>query len=409
MRGARGAAIAAIVAIGALIAPAALADTPRSLEYWLDDYGFTTAWGTSTGAGVSVAVIDTGVDGSIAELSGVVTAGADFSGVGSADGTTPVGDDPSHGTLVASMLAGRGTGTDSGVIGVAPGASLLSASIGVGVEGATSVDDQIAAAVRWSVDNGAQVINLSLTRNSLQWPRSWDDAFQYAFDNDVVVVAAAGNRAGGTTEVGAPATIPGVLTVAGVDRDGAASFDASSQGITIAVAAPSEQLVGALPGGGYATWQGTSGAAPIVAGLAALVRAAHPELDAANVIERVVATARAVDGRTDSPIYGHGLIDAAAAVSAPVAAVAANPMGDLREWVRLHRRGASTEQTDAAIGPAPLPLPSAEADQARAAPIWEGRFWRDCVIPVATILGFVSLVVLGVIAATRQFKRALRR
>ncbi|MEB0015251.1 S8 family serine peptidase, partial [Glaciimonas sp. Cout2] len=78
---------------------------------------------------------------------------------------------------------------------------------------------------------------------TLDWPSSWDDAFLYAFQHDVVVVAAAGNRGSGTTEVGAPATIPGVLTVGGVDRNKTASFDASSQGITIAVAAPSEQLV----------------------------------------------------------------------------------------------------------------------------------------------------------------------
>lgn len=405
----RGGVLAAIVAIAFLVAPFAVADTPRSLEYWLADYGISSAWGTSTGEGVTVAVIDTGVDGSIAELSGAVVGGSDFSGVGSANGQTPVGDDPEHGTLVASMLAGRGTGADSGVIGVAPGASVLSASIGVGLDGATSVDDQIAQAVRWSVDNGASVINLSLTRNSLQWPRSWDDAFQYAFDKDVVVVAAAGNRASGTTEVGAPATIPGVLTVAGVDRNGAASFDASSQGITIAVAAPSEQLVGALPGGGYASWQGTSGAAPIVAGLVALVRAAHPELDAANVIERVVATARPVDGRTDSPIYGHGLIDANAAVTAEVAAVTANPMGDLAEWVRLHRRGASAEESGAAAAATPLPLPDSDASVARAAPIWDAPVWKEIVIPLATIVGFVTLVALGVIAATRQFKRALRK
>lgn len=407
MRGRRRA-VAAALAVAFLVAPSAVADTPRSLEYWLADYGFTSAWSTSTGEGVTVAVIDTGVDGSIAELSGAVAAGRDFSGVGSANGQTPVGDDPSHGTLVASMLAGRGTGTDSGVLGVAPGAALLSASIGVGLDGATSVDDQIAQAVRWSVDNGADVINLSLTRNSLQWPRSWDDAFQYAFDKDVVVVAAAGNRGSGTTEVGAPATIPGVLTVAGVDRNRAASFDASSQGITIAVAAPSEQLVGALPGGGYATWQGTSGAAPIVAGLAALVRAAHPDLDAANVIQRIVATAVPVDGRTDSPIYGHGLIDAEAAVGAEVASASANPMGDLREWVRLHRRGAS-EAADGGEISTPLPLPAPDAEAAASAPIWDRPLWRDVLIPLATIAGFVTLVALGVIAATRQFKRALRR
>ncbi|TPW65421.1 S8/S53 family peptidase, partial [Schumannella sp. 10F1B-5-1] len=94
--------------------------------------------------------------------------------------------------------------------------------------------------------HGADVINMSLTRNTLDWPTSWDDAFSYAMDHDVVIVAAAGNRGSGTDEVGAPATMPGVLTVAGVDRAGQTSRKASTQGVTIGVSAPSEELVGAM-------------------------------------------------------------------------------------------------------------------------------------------------------------------
>ncbi|WP_338010783.1 S8 family serine peptidase [Agreia bicolorata] len=260
-------AVSAALATGILAAapvgpvPTAQADTVRNAEYWLADYGVQAAWNTTRGAGVTVAVIDTGVDGSVADLAGVVTGGTDVSGVGSPNGQTPVGDENQHGTMVGSLIAGRGTGANDGVIGVAPEASLLSISVALGT-GVVGTDDQIANAVRWAVDNGADVINMSLTRNSLDWPTSWDDAFLYAADHDVVVVAAAGNRGSGTTEVGAPATIPGVLTVAGVDRSGDASFDASSQGITIAVAAPSEQLVGVVPGGGYVRWAGTSGATP---------------------------------------------------------------------------------------------------------------------------------------------------
>ena len=72
----------------------------------------------------------------------------------------------------------------------------------------------------WAVDHGAKVINLSFTTNTLEWDQSWDEAFLYAFRHDVVVVVAAGNRGSGTTMVGAPATIPGVLTVGGVDQLG---------------------------------------------------------------------------------------------------------------------------------------------------------------------------------------------
>ncbi len=185
---------------------------------------------------------------------------------------------------------------------------------------------------------------MSLTRNTLEWPESWDDAFLYAMENDVVVVAAAGNRGSGTVEVGAPATMPGVLTVSGVDENGSASWDASAQGITIGVAAPSEELVGVIPGGQYVTWSGTSGATPIVAGIVALVRAAHPDLDAANVINRVILSARDVGPSGADFTYGFGLVDAEAAVEDEIAAVGENPMGDLAEWIRLNRRAEATEE-----------------------------------------------------------------
>ncbi len=155
------------------------------------------------------------------------------------------------------------------------------------------------------------------------------------------MVVAAGNRGSGTTRVGAPATIPGVLTVAGVDPQGRASLEASTQGITIGVSAPSEDLVGVSADGGLVLWDGTSGAAPIVAGIAALVRSAHPELDAANVINRIIRTAHPSASATavPDPLYGYGLVDAAAAVSAAVPTVSENPMGSLEEWIRLLPQG----------------------------------------------------------------------
>jgi type VII secretion-associated serine protease mycosin len=347
---------AAALAVVTLAAPATAAAAPpptsperavdlvRSREYWLDDYNIRDAWATTQGKGVTIAIIDTGIDSSVRDLAGAVVGGADFSGIGLANGQKPIGSDgEEHATMVASLAAGRGTGPDSGVIGSAPQASLLSLSIGFGA-GTDGSDTQIAEAVRWAVDNGADVINMSLTRNTLEWPESWDDAFLYAMENDVVVVAAAGNRGSGTVEVGAPATMPGVLTVSGVDENGSASWDASAQGITIGVAAPSEELVGVIPGGQYVTWSGTSGATPIVAGIVALVRAAHPDLDAANVINRVIASARDVGPSGADFTYGFGLVDAEAAVEDDIAAVDENPMGDLAEWIRLNRRAEPTAE-----------------------------------------------------------------
>ena len=408
LRGVGAATVGVVLVLGVVLVPAtgARADAIRDDQYWLADYGIEQAWQTSRGAGVTVAVIDTGVDSSVAELDGAVVGGTDVSGEGSADGQTPVGaDDPTHGTLVGSILAGRGTAPGDGVIGVAPEAELLSVSVGFGSDAVDS-DTQIAEAVRWSVDHGADVINMSLTRNTLDWPTSWDDAFLYAMENDVVVVAAAGNRGSGTTEVGAPATMPGVLTVAGVDRMGTASFDASSQGITIGVAAPSEKLVGVGPGDVHYSWSGTSGATPIVAGVVALVRGAHPDLDADDVINRVVSTATPRGAVTPDPLYGHGLIDAAAAVGDPVPSVDVNPMGDLAEWIRLHRRAelpAATPSTSAE--PAPVPTPRVDRDDRLQALVPTVETMRSTGIPLIVYGLFGSALAAVVWGAVRQFRR----
>jgi type VII secretion-associated serine protease mycosin len=402
-------AVMAIVASVLVAGQSASADGLRDKEYWLSTYGISKAWNTTKGAGVTIAVIDTGIDGSHPDLSGQVTGGTDVSGVGAPNGQKPVGQESQHATMVASLLAGHGHGGGAGIIGVAPEAKLLSVSVGFGV-GTVSSDEQIADAVRWSVDHGATVINMSLTRNTLDWPTSWDDAFLYAMQHDVVIVAAAGNRGSGTTEVGAPATMPGVLVVGGVDRSGKTSFDASSQGITIAVSAPSEDLVGAGPGGAYYQWAGTSGATPIVAGIVALVRASHPGLDAGNVINRLTATATPA-GAVPNPSYGYGLVNAAAAVTAAVPTVSANPADELKSWITLYRRAASTptpepeRKAKAAARPAVAAAP--QNPLGTLLPSIESL--RNGGIPLLVYLVFLSLLVLLIAGALRNFRRARRK
>lgn len=410
---ARGAAVAAAATLIALVgATPAHADTVRDLEYWLNDYGFTTAWNTTQGEGVTVAVIDTGVAGDVAELRGAIVGGTDVSGIGSPDGQTPVGDDPNHGTMVASLLAGRGTGEGNGVIGVAPQADLLTVSVAFGQDtGAEkSNDDQIAEAVKWAVDSGADVINMSLTRNTRDWPESWDEAFLYAFDHDVVVVAAAGNRGSGTSEVGAPATIPGVLTVAGVDKEKNASFDASSQGITIAVAAPSEDLVGVLPDGSYVQWSGTSASAPIVSGLVALIRSEYPELNAANVIERLIRTADPHGQAVPDPLYGWGIIDPVPALTAEVPEIELNPLGSLAEWITLHRRADAPvaeegQEVQEIVPIADPPLPRSDEAKTLLPTAWTLAY---ITVPLSLVAGFGTLAALLGIGATRHTRRTVR-
>ncbi|WP_460775032.1 S8 family peptidase [Microbacterium sp. GXF7504] len=405
--------VAAGIALGVLAPTSALAATPdttpepvRSQEYWLDEYGIREAWATTRGQGVRIAIIDTGI-GRAPAFDGAVVAGTDVSGEGSADGRTPVGVvDANHGSWVASLAAARDL--PGGMIGVAPEAELLSVSVGFGSSTTVPIATQVAQAIRWSVDNGADVINLSFTTNTLEWDPSWDEAFLYAFDHDVVVVVAAGNRGSGTSRVGAPATIPGVLTVAGVDPEGRASVNASTQGITIGVAAPSEELLGVSADGQLVVWNGTSGAAPIVAGIAALVRAAEPDLDAANVINRIIRTAKPPASARDlpNPLYGYGLVDAAAAVGADVALVTSNPLGDLREWIRVHRRAAGTPAPDDVSAPVEVPpLPEADRPSADGSPLLpteQTLLYGSLPLLVVTVAAI--MVTLGVTAAVRRVR-----
>jgi subtilisin family serine protease len=386
--------VGALLGVPSLAVPdtPAIADQVRERQYWLEDYRITDAWEITRGAGVRIAIIDTGIDASHQDLAGALAGGADFSGLGSPDGLTPVGPERRHGTMVASLAAGRGNNGVDGVLGSAPEAELLSLSMSFG-GGTVSPDEQVANAVRFAVDNGADIISLSLTRNTRDWPESWDRAFGYAAVNDVVVLAAAGNRGSGTVSVGAPATMPGVLTVGGVDQDGQASDSASSQGITIGVMAPSEGLVGATPGGGYVSWSGTSGATPIVAGIVALVRSAYPDLDAANVINRVLLSANRLTDTVPDPIYGYGLVDAYAALTADVPFVSDNPLGSLDDWVVLHRK----QEGNPIVVPLGPQSTVAEEEQALPPriPARDDPQWRF--LPYVVTVGFVSLLLVVVL------------
>jgi subtilisin family serine protease len=412
---------------GLAAAAPAHADSWRDKEYWLGESGITKAWDVSKGAGVKIAVIDSGVDGQHPDLAGVLAGGADISGAGSANGQGSIGAKPEHGTLVATMLAGRGhqppgatakpsasatpspgpTVGPDGVVGVAPEAQLLSVStwLGSANPGGKTDQDQIPEAVRWAVDNGARVINISLGSTSPEWPQSWDAAFLYAEQKDVVIVAAAGNRVGGNVQVGAPATIPGVLTVAGLDRSGTASIDSSSQGISIGVAAPAEDLVGGMPHGGYADWAGTSGATPIVAGVAALIRSKWPDMSASQVINRIVSTAKDAGAPGKDPLYGFGVLNAEAALKADVPDTKVNPLGSISDWIRVHRRG-----NLATTAPAAAPSPSSAAPTLPEAtvPVAEKPSQLDSAVPALVVLGFGCLFVGIVAAAAIQLRAAMK-
>ena len=313
-----------------------------SEQWWLEAYQFDQT--ELDGRGVVVAVIDTGIDDTHPDLSGSFVTGRDFSGLGSPDGTAPVGPSSYHGTMVASLIAGQGE-TSGGVIGVAPGVSLMSLSIGLGVSGADT-DRQIADAVIWAVDNGAKVINLSLTRNSRTWPASWDEAFMYALENDVVVVSASGNRPDGSGSPSAPGTMPGVLSVGGLTKTKAGSERSSTEGIAIDITAPAEDLFGSFPGGEIRSWAGSSAAAPLVSGLVALMRQADPAASANDILQRLIVSADDLGEPGFDGVFGFGAIDPTEALASRITAEE-NPLGSLAQWVSLYR--AQSEEDDAEL------------------------------------------------------------
>ncbi|EYT61281.1 MULTISPECIES: S8 family peptidase [Microbacterium] len=406
---------ATVLLLGVAPTPAPIPDDPadpvRASEYWLDGARIREAWQTTRGKGVTIAVIDTGIGKVPSVFGDAVVGGTDVSGSGTPDGRTPLGAvDGNHGSWVASLAAGRGAPDGTGMIGVAPEANLLSISVGFSAAAAVPFTEQVAKGMRWAVDNGADIINLSFTTNTLDWDKSWDDAFLYAFEHDVVVVVAAGNRGSGTNIIGAPATIPGVLTVGGVDQTGVASIEASTQGITIGISAPSEGLIGVSADGTVVPWRGTSGAAPIVAGVAALIRSAHPDIKAIDVINRIIKTAIPVPDavKPQDPLYGYGLVDAAAAISANLPAVSENPMGDLAEWIRVFRRAETEPQPVPTMTPVAVPpLPAPDAPTEAGSPLLPSAdSLRYGTLPLIALTVPGILVALGVTAAARRIRSA---
>ncbi|MEV1329576.1 type VII secretion-associated serine protease mycosin [Micromonospora costi] len=313
----------AVTGVPVAYAPGDAADRPdqvRDEQWQLDELNATTAWRTATGRGVTVAVIDSGVDATHPDLVGQVLPGLDLVTPGGGPEADPVG----HGTTVAGLIAGRND-DKRGVVGLAPDARILPVRV---LDDENRYDDAmiVARGVRWAVDNGARVINLSLG-GSGDSP-ALAAALDYAFARDVVVIACTGNLASSTTtKVWYPAREPGVIAVAGLERNSENLWSGSITGRDTVLTAPATGLVGARPGG-YWRVQGTSFAAPLVAATAALVRSRYPQMSAGEVVNRLVTTARDIGptGRDDR--FGYGLVDPVAALTADVPSVTGNPLDD---------------------------------------------------------------------------------
>jgi membrane-anchored mycosin MYCP len=268
---------------------------------------YPSVWKFTQGRGVTVAVIDSGVDAN-PQFGQRVIIGPDLAG--SQFSAAPADADcVGHGTSVASIIAAARMAGIS-FAGVAPRATILSIKI------TNSLDNippaLVPTAIFDAVQMGANVINLSLTAPNSSGLRS---AVDYALGHNVVVVAAAGNDDGNGTGPFYPAAYPGVLSVGAVGPDGSlASFSDTHTPVT--VTAPGVNVTGAWPGAFPDAYNpgdsGTSFATPFVAGVVALVRAYYPRLKAAEVVQRIKATADGAAG----PGTGNGMVNPVQAITA---------------------------------------------------------------------------------------------
>lgn len=306
--------------LAVLPSTAAHADSIRAQQWALDAMHTEEAWQTTKGAGVTVAVLDTGVENDHPDLAGNVLEGKDMVGFGAKRGDRAWAR---HGTAMAGIIAGHGhgAGNDDGVMGIAPEAKILPVRViledgdPARSKARSTRGNALADGIRWAADHGADVINLSLGDDSKSaHPEAGEDeAVQYALKKGAVVVASAGNGGEKGDHISYPAAYPGVIAATAVDKFGTrASF--STRRWYATVSAPGDKVVIADPDHKYYEGWGTSAAAAFVSGAVALVKAAHPGLTPAQIKKLLEDTARnaPADGRDDS--RGYGFIDPAAAI-----------------------------------------------------------------------------------------------
>jgi hypothetical protein len=295
-------------------------------SYLVERLGLRDAWALSRGAGVTVAVVDSGVEAGNVHLADALVPGHSSFG----DGSAPADDDLfGHGTAIAGLIAARPV-NGSGVVGVAPGAKIMPirAFESAPEDGQSSRDltppsaDSVTAGIRWAAEHGAQIINVSLSDD--QSAEKYRSAVAYAHARGSLVIASAGNRKTADADRPDPVhfypgELPGALAVAGVMRDGAWNAESSYAGAHVDIAAPGQAVPSTYISGGDCVFNGDSAsssyATAVVAGAAALVAARFPNESPDQWAFRLMQSAMRVSPAQRSGTVGWGEVRPAEALA----------------------------------------------------------------------------------------------
>jgi hypothetical protein len=295
-------------------------------SYLITRLGLDEAWSLSRGAGVTVAVVDSGVDAGNVHLKGALVPG--FTSFG--DGSVPADDDvAAHGTAVAGLIAGRRV-DGSGVVGIAPDAKIMPvrAFESAPEDGQPSRDlvapsvASIVAGIRWAADHGAKIINVSLS--DAQSADAYRAAVDHARSRGARVIASAGNRKTADADRPDPThfypgELPGALAVAAVMKDGSWDADSSFAGGHVDIAAPGQAMPSAYISGGDCVFNGDSAsssyATAVVSGAAALVASRFPQESPDQWAFRLTQSAMRVAPAARSDTVGWGEVRPAEALA----------------------------------------------------------------------------------------------
>ncbi|MFI1951169.1 type VII secretion-associated serine protease mycosin [Streptomyces xinghaiensis] len=289
------------------------ADSVRSEQWHLDAMRAEEMWESSTGEGITVAVVDSGVDSELPDLRGQVLDGKDFT-----DREGNERDDfDGHGSRMAAVIAGTGKRPDDKAsFGLAPGAKILPLRVPLGgeaedlTEGTRYFSRTVGSAIRYAADSEARIINISLAGHAESAARrEFSAAVAYAISKGKLIFAGVGNSAKRDNPVLYPAATPGVVGVAATDRKGATTEE-SEYGPQVDLAAPGEDIVTACPGGTeVCVTHGTSDATALASASAALIWAKYPDWTANQVLRVMINTASgAKSGKKRTDYIGYGIV-----------------------------------------------------------------------------------------------------